>query len=229
MRRSDMDQIEYLLDEDPAEAVGLCRRLCDQTPDDADVWGWLAEAQIAAGDYDAALKSYAEYAVRDPDWLEAYTHRAELLAELGRFEAATVELEVARAMDSEDPLLHKAEALWFELQGQFDKADALYARMAEADPGYPPPPRFDRRRVRQAIERILRDVGKDGPKLQAVFEEVPAKASPRKLLSRGLELRDGRTLAVYLRNLERELTDEAELEDFEHLFEERLAALIEAN
>ena len=38
-----------------------------------------------------------------------------------------------------------------------------------------------------------------------------------------------RTLAVYLRNLERELTDEAELEDFEHLFEERLAALVEAN
>ena len=77
---------------------------------------------------------------------------------------------------------------------------------------------------------VLRDIGKDGgPKLQAVFEEVPAKASPRKLLSRGLELRDGRTLAVYLRNLERELTDEAELEDFEHLFEERLAALVEAN
>ena len=229
MRRSDMDEIEILLDHDPGEAVALCRRLCDETPDDADVWGWLAEAQVAAGEYDAALKSYAEYAVRDPDWIEAYTHRAELMAELGRFEAATVELEVVRSMDSEDPLLHKAEALWFDLQGQFDKADALYARMAEADPDFPPPPRFDRRRVRQAIERILRDVGKEGPKLQAVFEEVPSKASPRKLLSRGLELRDGRTLVVYLRNLERELTDEAELEDLEHLFEERLAALVEAN
>ena len=51
MRRSDMDDIEILLDDDPAEAVSVCRKLCDQTPDDADVWGWLAEAQVAAGDY----------------------------------------------------------------------------------------------------------------------------------------------------------------------------------
>ena len=133
MRRSDMDDIEILLDDDPAEAVSVCRKLCDQTPDDADVWGWLAEAQVAAGDYDGALKSYAEYAVRDPEWLEAYTTRAELMAELGRFDAAEVELEVARAMDSQAPLLLKAEALWFDLQGQFAKADELYARMAEAD------------------------------------------------------------------------------------------------
>jgi tetratricopeptide (TPR) repeat protein len=229
VRRSDIEEIEYLLDEDPAEAVVLCRRLVDEGPDDADAWGWLAEAQIENGEYDQALKSLAEYAVRDPDWMEAYTLRAGLLAELGRFDAANVELEVARALDSEDPRFVRAEALWHELQGRFTDADQLYVKAAEIDPAYPPPPRFDRKKVKATIERILRDVGKDGLKLQAVFEEIPAKTPDQKLLSRGLELRDDKTLVVYLRNLERELGDDAEIEDLESLFEDRLAELVEAN
>ncbi len=228
MRRSDIEEIEYLLDEDPAEAVVLSRRLVDETPDDADTWAWLADAHIENGNYDAALKALAEYAVRDPDWMEAYTLRAGLLAELGRFDAADVELEVARALDSEDPRFIRAGALVHELQGRFEPADELYAKAAALDPSYPPPPRFDRTRAKAAIQRILRDVGKDGLKLTPVFEEIPATGGA-KLLSRGLELRDKGTLVVYLRNLERELDDEAEMEDLESLFEDRLAELVEAN
>jgi tetratricopeptide (TPR) repeat protein len=229
MRRSDIEEIEYLLDEDPAEAVALSRRLVDETPDDPDTWAWLADAQIENGEYDAALKSLGEYALRDPDWMEAYTLRAGLLAELGRFDAADVELEVARALDSEDPRFLRAEALVHELQGRFAQADELYSKAAEMDPAFPAPPRFDRTRARAAIQRILRDVGKEGLKLQPVFEEIPAKTTGSKLLSRGLELKDKGTLIVYLRNLERELDDEAELEDLESLFEDRLAELVEAN
>lgn len=229
MRRSDIEELEGLIDSDPAEAVGLAKELVKESPGDPDIWGWLAEAQIEASDYDGALKSLAEYLRRDPDWMEAYTLRAGLMAELGRFEAAGVEVEVARSLDSEDPRLWRVEALLHELQGRFDKADALFAKAAEADPSVSPPQRFDRPAAKAAIQKVLKDVAKEGLKLTALFEEVPAKGGLGQLFSRQLELKDSKTVVVYLRNLERELTQEAEIDDLAELFEDRLAELVEAN
>lgn len=229
MRRSDIEEIENLLGEDPMQAVAVSKRIAEETPEDADVWAWLAEAQIEAGDDDGALRSLATYILNDPEWLEAYTMRANLLTELGRFDQAAIELEVARAVDSEDPRLLRAEALHAELQGKFDEADDYYRAAGELDPAYPPPARFDRAKVRNAVTRLLRDAAKQGLKLAAVFEEIPTKGGAKQRLSRGLELRDSGTLVVYVRNLERELEFESELDEFEALFEERLAELVEAN
>ncbi len=229
MRRSDMDELELLMDGDPAEAVALARRICSEIPNDADAWGWLADAHIADGQFDEALGALAEYVRRDPDWIEAYAQRAGLLAELGRFEAATIELEVGRSLDSESPRLVRAEALCLELQGKLKEADALYDKAEALDPAEEAPTRFDRGRARQAIQGVLRQVAKSGLKLTAVIEEVPSKATAKKLLSRQMELQDERTLIVYLRNLERELTGDAEIEDLAELFEDRLAELVDAN
>lgn len=229
MRRSDIEEIEYLMDENPAEAVVFCQKLRQENGEDADLWAWLADAHIAAGAHDEALKALAQYVQLDPDWLEAYTWRAELLADLGRFDASRVELEVARAIDSEDPRLKRAEALSLELQGRFDDADAAYAEAAELDPSLPPPARYERGRARQAIQRVLRQVAKEGLKLTPVFEEIPQRTDGGRLLSRSLDLIDRGTVAVYLRNLERDLIEGSEIEELELLFEERLAALVEAN
>lgn len=229
MRRSDIEEIEYLLDENPAEAVAFCQRLRATHGSDPDLWAWLADAQVAAGGYDEALKALAQYIQLDPDWLEAYTWRAELLADLGRFDASRVELEVARAIDSEDPRLVRAEAMAFELQGRFADADERYAAAAEIDPSTPPPARYERSRARQAISRVLRQIAKEGLKLTPIFEEIPQKTDGGRLLSRSLDLLDQGTVAVYLRNLERDLIEGSEIEELELLFEERLAALVEAN
>ncbi len=229
MRRSDIEEIEGLIDTDPTEAVAFGRTLVKEAPADPDCWGWLAEAQMEARDYDGALKSLAEYLKRDPDWMEAYTLRAGLLSELGRFDAAGVELEVARSLDSEDPRLTRAEASWHEWQGHFERADELYNRAAQVDPSVLPPKRFDRAVAKAAILVVLKEVAKDGLKLTAEFAEVPTVAGKDKFLSRPIELRDAGTLVVYLRNLERELTVEAEIDDLKELFEDFLAALVEAN
>lgn len=228
MRRSDIEELEYLMDTDPREAVVLAKKLVQENPTDADAWGWQADAQIEAGDYEAALKSLAEYLRRDPDWMEAYTLRSGLLTEMGRFDAAGVELEVARQIDATDTRLLRAEGFWHELQGRLEQADELYARASAVD-GLLPPPRFDRSKAAAAIRGVLKQVAKDGLKLNPVFEEMPAKGSKEQKLSRSLELRDSSTLVVYLRNLERELTTEAEIEDLAELFEDRLAELVEAN
>lgn len=224
-----MDELEFLLDDDPAEAVALARKIVQEIPADADAWGWLADAQIAAGDLDGALKSLAEYLQRDGDWVEAYAIRAGLMSEMGRFDAAQVELEVGRQIDSGHPRLVRAEALCKELQGKFTEADALYAKAEEIDPADEAPPRYDRGKAKNAINAVLKQVAKDGLKLRAEFEEVPKPATGAKLLSRAMDLRDAGTVVVYLRNLERELTTEDELEDLAELFEERLAELVEAN
>ena len=229
MRRSDIEEIEYLLEENPVDAVAFCQRLRQENERDPDLWAWLAEAHVAAGAYEEGLKSLAKYVTLDPDWLEAYTWRAEILADLGRFDASRVELEVARAIDSEDARLKRAEAFAAELQGKFAEADAAYAEAAELDPGTPPPARYERGRAKQAITRVLRQVAKEGLKLTPVFEEIPKAVDGNRLLSRSLELLDQGTVAVYLRNLERELIAGSELEELEILFGERLAALMEAN
>ena len=229
MRRSDIEEIEYLLDENPAEAVAFCLRLGAEMAGDPDLWAWLADAHVAAGAYDEALKALAKYVQLDPDWLEAYTWRAELLADLGRFDASRVELEVARAIDSEDPRLLRAEALSLELQGRFPEADERYAAAADVDPAMPAPARYERAAARQAIQRVLRQIAKEGLKLTAVFEEIPTKTDGGRMLSRSLDLLDHGTVAVYLRTLERDLIEGSEIEELELLFEERLAALVEAN
>ena len=229
MRRSDMDELEYLMDDDPAEAVVLARKIVSEISADPDAWAWLAEAQMAAGEVEAALKTWAEYVRRDPDWLEAYAMRATLLSDLGRFDAASVELEVGRALDSAHPRLLRAEAVCMELQGKFAAADALYAKVAELDELEPAPVRFDRGKAKLAINAVLQQVANDGLKLRALIEEVPATASVTRLLSRQLELRDPTTVVVYLRNLERELVGEPEIEDLAELFEDRLAELVHAN
>ena len=229
MRRSDMDELENLIGEDPTEAIRLARKIVGEIPGDADAWGWLAEAQVAAGECEQALKTLAEYVRRDPDWIDVYALRAGLLSELGRFDAAAVELEVGRALDSGHPRLVRAEAIFYELQGQFVQADALYAKAHQIDALDEAPARFDRGKAKLAIGEVLKQVAKDGLKLHAVIEEVPAAATATKLFSRQLELRDATTVVVYLRNLERELAGDAELEDLAELFEDRLAELVQAN
>ena len=137
MRRSDIEEIEYLLDEDPTEAVTLAKRIAGETPQDADAWAWLADALMEVGDFEGALRALAEYVQRDPEWMEAYTLRAGLLTELGRFDAANIELEVARALDSEDPRLVRAEAMWHEFQGRFEEAAAHLAEALRLRPDWP--------------------------------------------------------------------------------------------
>lgn len=228
MRRSDIEELEYLLDQDPREAVTLAKKLVGETPADADAWGWLADAHVEAGDYEAALKALAEYLRRDPDWMEAYTLRSGLLTEMGRFDAAGVELEVARQIDATDTRLLRAEGFWHELQGRLEQADEFYSKASAVD-GLLPPPRFDRAKAAAAVHGVLKQVAKDGLKLKAVMEEMPKEGSKDRKLSRPMELRDAGTLVVYLRNLERELTTDAEIEDLAELFEDRLAELVEAN
>lgn len=224
MRRTDMEELEALMEEAPREAVQLAGRLTEETPADPDVWAWLAEAQMAAGDEEGALKALAEYLRRDPEWIEAYTLRAALLADMGRFAEAAIELEVAASMDTEDPRIAQTEATVLELQGQFAAADAAWKRAVAL--GSPPPARFDREFLQRMCRDVFRAAARDGLKLTAVYEEVPTSGGRGKPFARPVELRDPRTAVVYFRNLERELAADADAEEIQEVFADLLAEAV---
>jgi tetratricopeptide (TPR) repeat protein len=225
MRRSDTEELDALMDEDPQQAIVMAQRIVDESPTDPDTWAWLAETQMSAGDTEGALRSLAEYVKRDPEWIEAYTLRAALLADIGRFSAASIELEVAQSIDAEDPRIARTEATILELQGQFPAADLAWKRAV--DLGSEPPTRLDRTFLQKMCRDVLRDAAREGLKLSATYQEVPTTGGVGKPYARPLERVDARTIIVYLRNLERELPPDAEAEDVQQLFADLLADLLE--
>ena len=121
MRRSDSEAIEAAIEEDPEEAVRLCEALLEEVEDDADIWAYLAESELAAGRGDDALEALAQVVELDPEWIEAFTLRAEILIDQGKLGAAAIELDVAIELDADDARVLRARALMLEVGG--DGAD----------------------------------------------------------------------------------------------------------
>lgn len=212
MRRSDSEAIEAAIEDDPDEAIRLCEALLDDDEGDADIWAYLAEAQLAAGRSRKALETLAQVVELDPEWIEAYTLRAEIMLDQDRGDAAAIELDVAADIDADDPRLLRARALAAELDGDYETADGLYADAEAADVLWPAPPRFDRATL--AVE-LARKVGVASIEVR----EMPA-SGPGRL--RMIERNAKGGLIAYARNLERELDGGGEIADLALLVEEAL-------
>ncbi len=213
MRRSDSEAIEAAIEDDPDEAIRLCEALLDDDEEDADVWAYLAEAQLAAGRSRKALETLAQVVELDPEWIEAYTLRAEMLMDQDRTDAASIELDVASDLDAEDPRVLRARALAAEIDGAFEDADRLYAEAEEADVLWPAPPRFDRGAIAAALQ-------------QAIGKAVQVREMPGPGAGRLRMVERGKTgMVAYARNLERELDAGGALEDVVLLVEEALEDL----
>ena len=210
MRRSDAEQIESMVQYAPAEAVVTLRRSIEDGDNDPDTWAYLAEALSADEQIDEALKAWAHYLTLDPGWPEAYTARAELLVVLGRFEAADVELRMAEELFDDDARVPRARAIWHELQGRFEEAESLYRQAAAIDLTWPVPPRFDRDEARAHLNAA-------DPSLRGLqIAEIPANKEAGDLM-RPHDRHDDGGLVIYLRNLERELDNDASLDELTHL------------
>lgn len=214
MRRSDSEAIEAAIEDDADEAIRLCEALLDEDEGDADVWAYLAEAQLAAGRSRRALETLAQVVELDPEWIEAYTLRAEILMDQDRGDAASIELDVAADIDAEDPRLLRARALAAEIAGDYAAADALYREAEETDVLWPAPPRLNRSAMARAIAAQI-DAG------PVLIEEMPGTGPSRlRMIDR-----DGKGLTVYARNVERELDGGGAIEDVVMLVEEALEDL----
>ncbi|MCO4760874.1 MAG: tetratricopeptide repeat protein [Myxococcales bacterium] len=205
MRRSDSEAIEEALEDAPLEALAMVRELLSADDADADVWGYLADCQTELGDRQAALSAWAHYLTLDPHWPEAYTARAEIFADSGDLRAARAELGLATELAADDPRVLRTEALLSELTGDLNGADVLYAKGEEADPLWPAPIRYRRNKALRFLQREL-----EHPNVQT--EEMPTSAEPGGFLRRA-EFSATGALILYLRNLERDLDGDSQLED----------------
>ena len=205
MRRSDGEAIEEALEDAPREALAMVRALLDQDDRDADLWAYLAECQTEIGDREAALADWAHYIVLDPHWPEAYTARCELFADAGDLRAARAELSLVQEFAADDARVIRTEALLAEFSGDFNRADALYGDAEEADPLWPAPRRYKRNRAAKALRSEI-------DRAVVHVEELPSDPEPDGLLRRAEARPDG-SVVLYLRNLERDLAEESDLED----------------
>jgi tetratricopeptide (TPR) repeat protein len=212
VRRSDSEAIEAAIEEEPDDAVRMCEALLEDDEADPDIWCYLAEAQLAAGRPKKALDVLAQVVELDPEWVEAYTLRAEILIDLNRLEAADIEIEVAIDVDAEDPRVLRARALRAEVDGRYREADKLYAKAEDGDALWPAPPRFDRDRLPGQLRGAL-DVD------NVRVEEMPLNDTNR---LRMIDLEDPLQPLIYIRNLERELDSAAVLDDLILLIEEAI-------
>jgi tetratricopeptide (TPR) repeat protein len=86
----------------PADAVAACQSVLAggslDTPARARAYVNLGSAQIALGNYSAALRAFDEAALRDPRLVAIYSSRAYALEKLGRIEDALADYHRALAM-----------------------------------------------------------------------------------------------------------------------------------
>lgn len=213
MRRSDSEAIEAAIEDDPEEAVRLCEALLEENDEDADIWAYLAESELAAGRGDDALEALSQVVELDPEWVEAFTLRAEILMDQGKLAAAAIELDVAIELDADDPRVLRARALRAEVEGDGKAADKLYAAAEAADPLWPRPPRLDRGQIVRALAKTL-----DIDAAAISVQEMPRDGARLRMA----DLPDPESLVVFARNVERELDEGASIDDFVMLVEEAL-------
>ena len=205
MRRSDGEAIEDAIEDAPREALAMVRELLAERDDDADLWAYLAECQTELRDREGALRSWAQYITLDPIWPEAYTARSELFADAGDLLAARTELGLVSEFAAEDARVLRTKGLLAEISGDLNAADALYSKGEDADAMWAAPKRYKRNRAARHLQAHIERV-------QTQLDEMPSSAEPGGMLRRAELLGDG-SVVFYLRNLERDLMEEADLDD----------------
>ncbi|MBM4395581.1 MAG: metallopeptidase family protein [Deltaproteobacteria bacterium] len=152
-----LDTASALISQDEVDQAWLIlNRLENEYPDAADVPALMADAAMAVGDFEYALELYDHAIELDPEWSDAYSARAECLAEMGQLPEAVNDVDKALRLDSANPQAHWVRAVLAELGGKDRVAEDAYRTAAQIDPdGYHVPIRATRRTFDQAVKKAI--------------------------------------------------------------------------
>lgn len=103
----------------PAEARDVYRTLAAQSPNDADVLGWLGHASAAADDIDTAYAAYTRSLQISPGNQNLELTLALVERDLGLFPASRTRFDRLLAARPDDPVLRFAQAQNMLLQGDY--------------------------------------------------------------------------------------------------------------
>jgi tetratricopeptide (TPR) repeat protein len=124
----------------PKEAAAAYRRSLDQEPENLDAQRGLANALLADGQLDEALKILNEIVTAEPQDAQSQIHISEIQRRQGHYEEALATLKKAKPLVQDSLELSYNEALIYDSLGRYDEAigvlTTLVTSSAHADGKY---------------------------------------------------------------------------------------------
>jgi tetratricopeptide (TPR) repeat protein len=114
---------------DTKNALIAYQKALELDPDNLDVERALAQDQLAAGQDDAALKSFQDVAAGDPSDAQSLLRIAEIERRRGRYEDALNTLKKAKELDSDSLEINFNQALTYDALGQYDQATQILEKL----------------------------------------------------------------------------------------------------
>lgn len=114
---------------DTKNALDAYQKAFDLEPDNLDVERALGQAQLNAGQDDAALKSFKDVAAGDTSDPQALLRIAEIERRQGKYEDALATLKKAKDLVSDSLEINFNEALTYDALGQYDQASQILEKL----------------------------------------------------------------------------------------------------
>jgi tetratricopeptide (TPR) repeat protein len=124
----------------PKEAIAAYQRSLDLEPENLDAERGLANALLADGQLDEALKALTDIVTAEPQDAQSQIHISEIQRRQGHYEEALATLEKAKPLAQDSLELSYNEALIYDSLGRYDEAigvlNTLVSGSAHADGKY---------------------------------------------------------------------------------------------
>ena len=119
----------YDQQKDTKNALIAYQKAFDLEPDNLDVERALAQAQLASGQEDAALKSFKDVAAGDTSDPQSLLRIAEIERRQGKYDDALATLKKAKDLVSDSLEINFNEALTYDALGQYDQATQIMEKL----------------------------------------------------------------------------------------------------
>ncbi len=161
----------------PKEAAAAYQRALDDDGDNLDAERGLANALLADGQLDAAMKQFQQIVVAEPQDAQSYIHISEIQRRQGDYDNALVTIKKAKALVPESLELSYNEALIYDSLGRYADAEGVLkgvlAGPAKADANSPDGDKSNRALFLERLGNLYREQGKTA-EAAGVYQQIVA-------------------------------------------------------
>ncbi len=161
----------------PKEAAAAYQRALDDDGDNLDAQRGLANALLADGQLDAAMKQLQQIVLAEPQDAQSYIHISEIQRRQGDYDTALVTIKKAKALVPESLELSYNEALIYDSLGRYADAEqvlkAVLAGPAKADASSPNGDKSNRALFLERLGNLYREQGKT-TEAAGVYQQIIA-------------------------------------------------------
>ena len=159
----------------PKEAAAAYQRALDDDGDNLDAQRGLANALLADGQLDAAMKQFQQIVTAEPQDAQSYIHISEIQRRQGDYDTALVTIKKAKVLVPESLELSYNEALIYDSLGRYADAEqvlkSVLAGPAKADASSPEGDKSNRALFLERLGNLYREQGKT-TEAAAVYQQI---------------------------------------------------------